>query len=139
MELSRLQRYASSHKNMSDDQNQIAQLWAAIEGIKNNPPLLDHRHNGFDASPVRYSDLTEPPAAAAAVPARTAPETVQQRISGPRHRKAVATGEPARQPQEQMAVRVILLRAAAAAAPEMPAEQQPIYAAEGLVQTVRLF
>jgi hypothetical protein len=47
---------------MTDDSNQIAQLWAAIEGIKNNPPLLDHRHNGFDVSPVRYADLTEKPA-----------------------------------------------------------------------------
>lgn len=53
---------------MTDDSNQIAQLWAAIEGIKNNPPLLDHRHNGFDVSPVRYADLTEKPAAAVTVP-----------------------------------------------------------------------
>jgi len=40
-----------------DNESKITELWAAIDDIRNNPPLLDHRHNGFDASQVRYSDL----------------------------------------------------------------------------------
>jgi len=37
-------------------QKEIDSLWAAIKALQ-NPALIDHFHNGFDSSPIVWSDI----------------------------------------------------------------------------------
>lgn len=39
-------------------QQKINELERQIEALKNEPPFRDHQHNGFDATPVEYKDLS---------------------------------------------------------------------------------